>query len=740
MQKFKKVGTGTIEFIREMGCENGCSKVIPINRGLPLPCKEFTNMESALLRRRALEDEQLFNSGFTKIIDRSAIGDDLRIKQYGIDIGDIRTEASGARSLRDCKYNYEGIEIDQWEKRFYVVNTNKHLELCPRDLVGSKLSDWIGDKMTDFDEFEDTDLADILIGSIIEKYNRQFVAKFILLAVWDAAGTNMHGDDGVLAKAWYAFKNQYFHTVQYDFANLVSGKSLTAIVGGKKWQASVASSGSTDLVLLNFVNWLNTLKEGREYLYQASLNLASKTVTVVSKFACEKVKLRAGIIDDGNQENWSTQKCSSEQQVITTVLQNAMPVNDVPLMFRYQEINETNFIPLFKRYTKEFMRYLHRNGMEDISVSDIKIGIDPELMLERDDAVSGKYLAGGIAIDFMQQIGLSESRFKPLNALNATGLFFMTIDENILVLGDGTNVGNGLPGNGMVKVVEECQGKYGVIFDNPIGSAVEHFGAFASNLCDSWFVNDNNLDDREPYQNTRETLLCYSDACVDNRLDSVCNISATVETEATYDANANQTNIQVDVVVHNPDLVPTIEYNLGFSTNEGSTQSGITNGSFVIPLPGDQTQSGLIVNVFGNVTGSDSVNGSVASKYCNCTVSDTTQFGTAENLTSCDFDAKVTLGAVTNTLEIVYTLNGNVTNLPLVDSALDISDSDDWSAIENEIEAIFPNSLVEIDEDPNAAGEPLISISNIIGSVSQIDLVLDAGGLNTSTTLTRNCD
>jgi len=144
--------------------------------------------------------------------------------------------------------------------------------------------------------------------------------------------------------------------------------------------------------------------------------------------------------------------------------------------------------------------------------------------------------------------------------------------------------------------------------------------------------------------------------------------------------------------------------------------------------------------VFGNVTGSDSVNGSVATKYCNCTVSDTTQFGTGENLTSCDFDAKITLGAVTNTLEIVYTLNGNVTNLPLVDANLDISDSDDWSAIESEIEAIFPGSLVEIDEDPNAAGEPLLSIENIIGSVSQIDLVLDAGGVNTVTTLARDCD
>jgi len=241
MSLLKKVGTGVVEFVREVGCNGaGNCATIPVNNGLPLTCKSFDNLESALLRRRALEDEQLFASGFTRIVDRSALHGNLGIRNTGIDVGQIRTEADGARGVSECRYNYEGMTIDMWEKRFYVVNTNKHLKLCPRDFVGKQLSDLIGDRMTDFDNFTETDLADILIGAIIEEYTKRFVAKFLLLAVFDNEGTNMHGDDGVLAKAYYAWREQYFSTVSYDLSAIAAGKKLVAIQGGKQYSKTVA--------------------------------------------------------------------------------------------------------------------------------------------------------------------------------------------------------------------------------------------------------------------------------------------------------------------------------------------------------------------------------------------------------------------------------------------------------------------------------------------------------------------
>lgn len=719
MSHFKKVGTGTIEYVKEVGCSTSCSKSIPVNKGLPLPCKEFNNIESALLRKRALKDEQLFASGFTKIVERSAVGDDLRIKDFKIDIGEIRTEASGARKISECKYNFEGVTIDQWEKRFYVVNTNKHLKLCPREFVGKSLQDLIGDRMTDFDEFQDTDLADILVGAIVEKYNTEFVAKFILLAVWNNAGENMHGDDGVLAKAYYAWKGQYFQTIQFDLSALESGKTLVAIVGGNKYSLSVLSSGgNSSLTVLDFVNWINDLKESKDYLYNASVS--GLIVTVVSKFATAKIRLRVGIVDDGVEPNWSGPTCSPESTVPTTVLQNAMPINDVPLLFKYETIDETNFVALFKKYTKEFTRYLHRNGFTDVSIADIKIGIDPELMLERDDAITGKYLAGGIAIDFMTQIGLAESRFKPLNALNGTGLFFMTIEENILVLGDTSNEGNGLPGTGNVKIMDICDGEFAVIFDNPIGSAVEIFGAFASNLCDSYFVIDNKLDERQPYENTRQTLMCYSDTCRENELQLGCSISAEVSSSIVFvpGAGIGETKITVTTLVSNPNNVANILYDLGYSLSDGTSQNGLTSGSFVITLPGDQTASGLVLNVFGTIAATSTITpGEIATSYCTTSVSHNVQLGSSETSPYCDWSAPVDVSGSITSIKISYDLLGSNQVYSLIDTSLNITLTADWPAIEDEMEAIFPNSTVVIS---GTSGAPVLTITNVISAVSNV--------------------
>lgn len=725
MSKFKRVGTGTIEFIQNVGCSNDCSKTIPINKGLPLPCKEFTNMESALFRRRALKDDQLWESGFTRIIERSAIGDDLRIKDFRLDIGEIRTEASGARSLTECKYNYEGITVDAWEKRFYVVNTNKHLKLCPRDLVGSNLQDLIGNKMTDFDNFQDTDLADILIGAIIEKYNTEFVAKFILLAVWDGAGENMHGDDGIFAKAWYAYKGQYFHTMSYDLSSITTGMSLEAIVGGKRYSKSLASFGGTlNSLLLDFVTWVNNLKDTKEFMFNTSVDLATGIITVVSRFATSKIRLRVAILNAGETADWSSPQCSHEDRVPTQVLQNAMPINDVPLMFKNEEINETNFVPLFKRYLKEFVRYLHRNGFSDISIEDIKIAIDPELMLERDDAVAGKYLAGGIPIDFMKEIGLSDSRFFPMNALNATGLFMMGIDGNIGIFGDSANDANGLPGTGTVKITDICDGQFSVIFDNPIGSMMDNFGASAFNLCDSFFVLDNKLDDREPYENTRGVLACYSDACKGDSLVISCSVKGVVSSTADFDGT--NTNITVLVNVSNPNQVPTINYNLGYSLSDGTSASGITSPSFVITVPGDQTASGLVLNVFGQVSGSNAVNpNDIATTYCVDTLNYSVKLGTAPVLAYCDWSGtKATAGGGDDKqLGIIYDAGAGSVVVHFIDQNLDLSNTSDWAAIESEIEAIFPGSVVTI---TGTGANPEILIENVIDTIVSIGLQFSA--------------
>lgn len=739
----KKVGLGTLEYIRDVECSTDCSKTIPINKGLSLPCKSYTPFESDLLRRRALKDEQLFASGFTRYVDRSAIGDDLMIKNTGINIGEIRTEASGARGIRDCNYNFESFGIEEFEKRFYVVNTNKHLKLCPRDLIGSSLQDLIGGTMEEYDNFGETDLADILIGLIIETYNKDFVAKFILLAVYENEGANMHGDDGVFAKAYYAWKGQYFHTIQYDYVNLVAGKALNAIVGGRQYSKTVTETGGdVNLLLLDFVNWVNGLKEGKDFLYNTSVDLAGKKVVVVSRFAAVMIRLRTAVGEEGAVQEWSSATCSNEDTVITTVLQSKMMVNDTPLMFPYVEINESNFISLFKSYIKQFLKHLKRNGFQDLGIDDIRIGIDPELMLEYGDAMSGKFLAGGIPINFMDQIGLAASRFYPWNALNGTGYFMMAaIPEAILILGDGSNMGGGLPGTGNVKITELCDnGNFGIVFDNPIGSSVENFGVTAFNLCGSPLAVDNDLDNRVPYENTRKMLVCYSDACLSNKITTSCNISVSTSSTTEYDQGQDETYITVEVDVSNPDNIAHLIYNLGFSLSDGTSLSGIDTGTFTITLQGDQTQSGLVLNVFGTVAATDTiVPGEIATTYCTCPVTYSVQLGESPGVQYCDHTVEIELAVTTSDTGIEYTLNGVPTTYNLANQLLDYAVPADWSAIEIELEAVFPGCDVTImDSLANPGAFTTVLIESVLAEVTALTILTDAG--NVSSVMTNSCD
>ena len=203
------------------------------------PCKSWTNEESNLLRERMLRDNQLFQSGLVRRVEASNLGNSRRIRKSGIDVGPIRTEDSGAPSVDECKVNFDGMRIKEFEKTFYVVNTNKNLQFCVKDFIGTKWQDLVSGAYSDYDAefFEDTDLADAIISNVIDKYT-EFLPKFMLMAVCNGSGEDMHGDDGIMAKAYYAAKSQYFHTLEYDISDVDSDYPNTyiqAIVGGSKY-------------------------------------------------------------------------------------------------------------------------------------------------------------------------------------------------------------------------------------------------------------------------------------------------------------------------------------------------------------------------------------------------------------------------------------------------------------------------------------------------------------------------
>lgn len=732
MGNVNKVGLRTLQLVREIGCSDDCSKQIPINKGLPLPCKEWNDMESALLRMLALEDNQLFASGFVTKVDRSNLADNLRIKKRMIDVGEIRVEDNGARKKTECKFNYEGIEYDEFEKTFYTVNTNKHLKMCPREIIGTKLQDFVGDSLQDFnnEDFEETDMADIIVTQIIEKYQRQFVAKFVLLSVWEGEAENQHGDDGIMAKAYYQSKGQFYETYEYDLSGVTTGQTLNAIVGGKKFVEEFDTYGSLVALLSAFVDWLNSLEDRRQKIYNATFDDTNGTVTVAANHITQKIDLRI-VVNDGTPVDWGS-SCLVSEEVAPTCLQNVMPINDKPLLFKFEEITEDNFATLFKKYVKEFVRYMHRNGFDDITMDSVLIGIDPELMLERNDQINCKIIQGGVQPNFMDLIGLSQDKFVPLNALSGTGLFFMTVPNNIMIFDDAANDANGIPGRGRVRVKETCEDEVAVIFDNPIGSAVEHWGLFAANLCDSWFVQHYKLDEREPYENTRGVLSCYDDsnrkACILG--EATCKVSASVDYETAYDEGADQTTISVTVNAFSSDSSLTLVYDLAYSTSEGTADEGITASSFVITLPGDQTDSGIVVNVNGYVNAQDGTE-----IKCRTFVNDTEALGTGgTGEVACTHSATGT-GAETDGITVEYQINGSApVSVAFVNPALSFVNAADIPAIELELEAIFVGSEASITLD--GGGVPTVVLS---GVPSFIDNGIEIQTAGDTLALVRDC-
>ena len=719
----KKLNPQTLEFVAATGCTGGCATELQIDNGLALPCKEWTNMESEALRVRMLTDNELMRSGLVRMVDRSSLGNSLRIKKHGIDVGPIKTEASGAAKVNSCDVHFDTITMEEFEKTFYVVNTEKNLKICIKSLIGTKWQNWVSDSISDYqaDMFDSTDLADLIIADVVDKYAR-FLPKRILMATFNNAGEDLHGDDGILAKSYYAGKGQYFNTWKFDLTQVDTDFNTTfiqAIVGGAKFEELPSDSVNSEEYILKFVDWLNELKENREYLFDVSFDAANFEVIVASTIATRKIDLKV-VLNDGTFVDWG---CAQDIMLAPLEIEKSMMINDVPLLFQYENIDATNFWQKFKDYLKEFKRYLHRNGYEDISMADIKIGIDPELLLEWEDQYKTKLIdCCDPTEDISSKIGLSIDKFVPLNSMNNTGLFFMTIQQNILLFSDGTNLTGGMTNFGRMRIKESnCDNKDGEVLvyggAPPIGMDVEQWGAFATNIAGSYFVTQNNLDTTAPYKNTATNLVCYDDNVKNNCLvDSSCTISSFVEIEATYSVGDDETTVSVSVNSSVTDDA-TLTYALGYTLGDGTSASGITTPNFLITLPGDQTDSGFVISVNGSVTAQiDAVDA------CSGIINYSERLGEGNGQSFCTHSNSYDQTGVQIQTDLVlqYEAVGDTIQVPLTNDLLNYAAPSDFDAIALEIEAILPGAdvsitgVIDVNTDTVIVGVPSYIVNIVI--------------------------
>lgn len=732
-----KVNPIDVLFVREIGCNGNveCSKVLTINNGIPLPCKEYSIEDSVLLRERMLTDTQLFNSGFIRRVERSSLGNSLKIRKRGIDVGRVRTQSSGAPAVNQCKVVFDSVKMKDFEKTFYVVNTSKNLEFCTKDLIGTKWQDVVGNAISDYqaDAFADSDMADVLIAAIMKAY-KEWLPKFALLATCNSPAEDMHGDDGIFAKAYYAGKQNIVHTIEYDFSVLSTPatENINALVGGDTYDKLQNEFPDVISYMEDFVLWLNTRMEVMQPLFNASLNSSTSILTVASNFATRYIDLQIVLNDGTAIEDWGCKE-TIESLYTFTDIQRPILINDKPLLFQYETIDYTNFAEKFLGYKRDFRIYLHNNGFGDeVTDSDIRIGIDPILLEQKQGQVEQNYLSGLFNPDYMSQLGLVPSQFVPLNSLTGTGFFFITITENILMFDDGDNFMNAIENMGRFRILEDCAGT-GIVkvlgAVPPVGFDVEHWGLFACNVEGSWLVTQNKLDQREPCQNAKLNLVCYDEDTKNDCLTIAgCSLTVNVSSEIAYDEGTDETTITVTVDSNTP-TGTTLAYSTTYSLSEG-TGGTSTDKSFVITLPGKQTGSGLVLSALATVTAS-------GASSCVGKTTYSTRFGTGDGVTYCvgSVTKDQASDALTTSLMVNYTIGGNTEQIPLPTSSLSFNNTAHYASIETQIEAILVGTNVELSKVGTVV---TVSITNIPSYLSDISIESGASGFKTSD-LTIDC-
>lgn len=407
--------------------------------GMEFESKHLNRQETIGARYATLALSQIISNRLAVVLPNSLDGVELVHEEFVP--GVPQSAGTGGLSKYICgrdpqEYRKKMMRKRQWTERMYI-----HQDICNLNFIGSRLQQggdsspmaFIQNNATLQNVAQARELSTTMMVENFRAFADHTDGSMILGN--HKGGTYGHFD-GILKQTAYQEYYTHYNAGTVPLPDVAGGAYILTYNGNP---IGVYTSESD---LVTGINEYRTDKTG-EALWAASGDGAG-TITITATDPEQLVYghpygMRIFYAADGIYDD-----CAEPLKF--TILENAMSYAESPLIFDYSVINEANIYEVLKEAVKGFRKKLigmFEGPIAESLLNNLYIAMDPFLMLEKQFGFYQETVKADRALERMNMLNNMFPPMYGINALKGTGLWYMTIPENIIFLTNLQTNGNG---------------------------------------------------------------------------------------------------------------------------------------------------------------------------------------------------------------------------------------------------------------------------------------------------------
>lgn len=405
--------------------------------------RTLDRVSSIAARYGTLATSQMSQNNLMFVYDNALDGAEWKWEE--MKPGYVQSRSTGGLNKFECGFDPQQLKKKMHKKRQETERMYIHREECMLHYIGSTLQD--ASNSTGLNLIRNND--DILTvqeqrGLVTELMVNDFrsLARAIdgTNALGNFSGENTGSVVNNSASLYPHYDGLIKQTLQQANAAFYASVDITmpAVGAGAyfvKWNGDWTGSFTSVGDVVAAINVL-ALDVTGELPYSAS-EITPSVIRVTANEAEDDV-YGLGHLEIYYSATGSVTDCSAHLDA--TIVENTMPYAEQPLLFNYSAINEANFYDYFKDVIKQWRRkmtQLFEDGRIPDRLNQPYIAIDPLLLIEKDFAVLNELQTLDNALEKVNRLEQMFPRFVGLKVLEGTGMWYMTVPDNIIYL---TNV------------------------------------------------------------------------------------------------------------------------------------------------------------------------------------------------------------------------------------------------------------------------------------------------------------